>query len=202
MGAVENITSRIKKDASQKAKQQIDEAKKEAKKILSQAKSELEKEKRAMELETEKVIKIQRSRATSEGKLEARKMMLNAKEDVISKAFALAEARLKEVDLNSTERYISAALKSAATEMGSEFDVLCNAKDQQLVQRLASAVDPRIKVSSQGFDNIGGLVILAKDGTSRIDATFEGVLERLRNDLRREVAEILFQAKQAKVKEE
>ena len=61
MGALENITERIKKDTSSKANSQINEAKKEAEEILARAKEEFEKEKAQMELETEKVIKIQKT---------------------------------------------------------------------------------------------------------------------------------------------
>ena len=89
MGAIENITERIKKDASSKANNIISEAKAEADFILNQAKSELEKEKAALESETDKAIKIQRNRAISEAKLEARKMKLAAKEEVITRAFEL-----------------------------------------------------------------------------------------------------------------
>jgi V/A-type H+-transporting ATPase subunit E len=95
MGALENITERIKKDASSKANKTIANAKKEADEILKRANEELEKEKKALEIETEKIIKIQKNRAVSEAKLEARKMNLAAKEEVITKAFELANERLK-----------------------------------------------------------------------------------------------------------
>jgi vacuolar-type H+-ATPase subunit E/Vma4 len=49
-----------------------------------------------------------------------------------------------------------------------------------------------ISVSSEGIAYLGGVRVVTKDGTAQIDATFEGLLERMKNDLRREVAEILF----------
>lgn len=202
MGAVENITGRIKKDASKKAQKRLDEAKAEAEKLLSQAKSELEREKSEIQQETEKTIKIQRSRALSEGKLEARKLKLLAKEDVIQRAFDLAFERLKNLEASQKEKFINSAFNSAQSELGNDLDVLCHPQDQQLVTKIASSISPRITVSSAAFTHVGGVILRAKDGSAQIDATIEGVLDRMRNDLRREVAEILFKVNQVDKGEE
>jgi len=195
MGALDNITGRIKSDATKKAKQRINEAKKEADVLLTKAQKELDKEKKNIEQETDKLIKIQRSRAISEAKLESRKMMLNAKEAVISQAFESANERLKRLDMGQNEKYLRGAIKNAVVLLGNEVEVLCNRDVTSLVTRIASEIDPRITVSSEGVQYLGGAVIRAKNGSAQIDATFEGVLERIRNDLRREVAGILFTSK-------
>jgi V/A-type H+-transporting ATPase subunit E len=196
MGGLDNITGRIKSDATKKAKQRINEAKKEANTLLTKAQKELDKEKKAIEQETEKLIKIQRSRATSEAKLESRKMKLNAKEAVITQAFENANERLKRLGPKQNEKYLRGAIKNAVGLLGKEVEVLCNREVSSLVTRIASEINPRITVSSEGVQYLGGAVIRAKNGTAQIDATFEGVLERIRNDLRREVAGILFTSKQ------
>jgi V/A-type H+-transporting ATPase subunit E len=192
MGAIENITERIKKDTSSKANLQISQAKAEADDILNQAKAELEKEKKALELETEKAIKIQRNRAISEAKLEARKMKLTAKEEVIKKAFELANERFKILEGHKIEGYLGRAIKEAISHLGPDVIVLCNSKDSQMVSRVVSGINPRISVSSEGIDILGGAIIRTKDEKAQIDATFEGVMERMKGDLRREVAQILF----------
>jgi V/A-type H+-transporting ATPase subunit E len=192
MDAIENITERIKKDASAKANSQINKAKAEADEILNQAKLELEKEKKALEMETEKIIKIKKNRAISEAKLEARKMNLAAKEEVITQAFSLAEERLKTLGAQETEGYLRRAINNAVSLLGNDVTVLCNAKDSQMVSKIASEINPGITVSSTGIDILGGAIIQTKDNKVRIDATFEGVLDRIRSDLRREVAQILF----------
>ncbi len=200
MGTLENITQRIKKDASQKAQKKIEEATAQANEILNQAQKKLEREKKNLELETDKIIKIQRSRAISEGKLESRKMMLKAKEEVITLAFELANQRLAELDKVQNENYLSSVIKSAVAEMGNEVTCFCNPRDQALVSKIVSKLNRKIKVSSKGVEYIGGVVVRANDGSAQIDATFEGLLERKRNDLRREVAEILFTEDQVKEK--
>jgi V/A-type H+-transporting ATPase subunit E len=192
MGTLENITQRIKKDASSKAQKKIDAAKHQAREIQERIQKEMDKEKKALELETDKNIKIQRSRAISEGKLESRKMMLNAKEEIITRAFELANERLAEIDQAQKERYLSSAIKGAVSELGSDVTAFCNQKDATLVTKVAKKVDSKIKVSSEGIDFIGGVVVRANDGSAQIDATFQGLLNRKRNDLRREIAEILF----------
>lgn len=202
MGALDNITDRIKKDATKKASIRIKEAKKEADELLNKAKSELEKEKKALELETEKTIKIQRNRAISEARLEARKMKLKAKEEVITQAFSVANERLSNLGPAETGQYLKEAIKNAIKHLGSDVEVLCNPKDSQLVHQIASEIGSGITVSHEGVKYLGGAVIRAKNGTAQIDATFEGVLERMRGDIRREVAQILFREKQVEVKEE
>ena len=137
MEALDNITQRIKKDAQEKAKKRVEKAKNEAKEHLAKAQKELEKEKKVLEQETEKTIKIQRSRALSEAKLEARKMKLNAKETVITHAFELANQRLKNLSEAETERYFREAISNSVKLLGSDVEVLCNAKDTQLVMRIA-----------------------------------------------------------------
>jgi V/A-type H+-transporting ATPase subunit E len=192
MGAIENITERIKKDTSSKANQQINQAKAEADEILNQLKAELDKEKKALEMETEKVIKIQRNRAISEAKLEARKLKLAAKEEVITQAFELANERFKTLEANKIEGYLGRAIKEAVSLLGTEVTVLCNSKDSQMVSKIASGINSQISVSSEGIDILGGAIIRTKDEKAQIDATFEGVMERMKGDLRREVAQILF----------
>jgi V/A-type H+-transporting ATPase subunit E len=195
MAALDNITKRITNDATKKAKQRIKEAKKEAQELLGRAQKELEREKKAIEQDTEKTIKIQRSRAVSEAKLEARKMNLNAKEAVIAQAFETANERFKNLGLEQNEKYLRGAIKNGVELLGMEVEVLCNRDVSSLVTRIASEIDPEITVDSEGIQYLGGVVIRAKNGTAQIDATFEGVLERTRNELRREVAEILFKMK-------
>ena len=197
MGALKNITERILKDARKKAKQRIDEAKLEAEKLLDQAQKELEREKKAIEQETNKLIKIQRSRAISEAKLESRKMKLNSKEAVIAQAFENANEKLKNLGLKENEVYLKAAINNAVNSLGSDVEILCNREVSSLVTRIASEINPKITVSSEGIQYLGGAVIRTKDKTALIDATFEGVLERKKSELRREVAGILFSTKQA-----
>jgi V/A-type H+-transporting ATPase subunit E len=199
MGALENITERIKKDASSKANSQINEAKKEADEILARAKEDLEKEKAQMELETEKVIKIQKNRAISEAKLEARKMNLAAKEEVITRAFELARERFKTLASSKAEGYLRMAIKNAVSLLGNDVEVLCNSKDTIIVAKIAGEINPGITVSSEGIEYLGGAVIRTKNRKSQIDATFEGVMERIKGDLRRDVAQILFRGTQKEV---
>lgn len=194
MGAIENITDRIKKDAMKKAKQSFGEAKGQAKSLLSAANKELEKEKKIIELETEKTIKLTRSRAISEAKLEARKTMLMAKEEVITRAFSMARDRLSNLPPEHNERYLRNAISNASQLLGKDLNLLCNPKDAAAVTRISADIAPGSSVDSDNINYLGGVVIKAKDGTAQIDATFEGLLERRRNMLRKEVAEILFKS--------
>ncbi len=192
MGALENITGRIKKDATQKARQHIDKAKKEANVIAQKSARDLEKEKKTLEMDAEKAIKLQKSRAKSEAKLEARKMKLAAKEEVITRAFTMANERLAGLSPAENERYLRNAFQNATTLLGRDLKLSCNPKDAALITKLASEIAPGSTVVSDNITIMGGAVIRAKDGSAQIDATFEGLLARMKNTLRKEVAETLF----------
>lgn len=192
MGALENITGRIKKDATQKARQHIDKAKKEANVIAQKSARDLEKEKKTLEMDTEKAIKLQKSRAKSEAKLEARKIKLAAKEEVITRAFTMANERLAGLSPSENERYLRNAIQNATTLLGRDLKLSCNPKDAALITKLASEIAPGSTVVTDNITLMGGAVIRAKDGSAQIDATFEGLLARMKNTLRKEVAETLF----------
>ena len=194
MGALENITGRIKKDATQKARQHIDKAKKEAEVIAQKSARGLEKEKKTLELETDKAIKLQKSRAISEAKLEARKSKLAAKEEVITRAFTMANERLASLSPAENEQYLRNAIQNATTFLGRNLELLCNPKDAALVSKLAAEIAPGSTAKSDNITYLGGALIRAKDGSAQIDATFEGLLARMKNTLRKEVAETLFKA--------
>jgi V/A-type H+-transporting ATPase subunit E len=198
MGALENITERIKKDASSKANKIINDAKQEADEILKRANEELEKEKKALELETKKTIKIQKNRAISEAKLEARKMKLAAKEEVITQAFELANERLANLEDPEIKVYLKKAISNAVSLLGNDVVVLCNSKDSKEAAITAQGISSNITVSSEDIDYLGGCVIRAKNETAQIDATFEGVMDRIKGDLRRDVAQILFDEREKK----
>jgi V/A-type H+-transporting ATPase subunit E len=192
MGAVDNITGRIKKDATKKAREHIDKSKKEADVIAKKSAKELEKEKKTLEMETDKAIKLQKSRAISEAKLEARKIKLAAKEEVITRAFTMANERLAGLTTQENERYLRNAIQNAVPLLGRNLELSCNPKDAALVSKVAGEIAPGSTVVSDNITFMGGAVIRAKDGSAQIDATFEGLLARMKNALRKEVAETLF----------
>jgi V/A-type H+-transporting ATPase subunit E len=194
MGAMENITGRIKKDATNKARQYIDKSKKEANVIAQKSARELEKEKKTIEMETDKAIKLQKSRAISEAKLEARKIKLAAKEEVITQAFTMANERLASLSPEENERYLRNAIRNAVTLLGRNLELSCNPKDAALVSKVAAEIAPGSTVVSDNITFMGGALIRAKDGSAQIDATFEGLMARMKNALRKEVAETLFKS--------
>lgn len=199
--AVEHIIDRIKRDATEKAEKHINEAQKESGEIKKTIEMELEKERKAILLDNEKAIKMLRGRALSEAKLESRKLKLNTKEDVIKKTFEGAVNRLLVLGPTETEQYLKRAITNASNLLPGNLLVQCRETDRQMVSGIAGGTEGRVQVSPESIECIGGIIIHSSDKTARIDATFDGVLERLRIDLRKEVAGILF-AGQAKAPED
>jgi V/A-type H+-transporting ATPase subunit E len=192
MAAVENIIKRIQTDASDRASHYINEAHKEAAEIKKSIEAELEKEKNAIQLENEKTMKMLRGRALSEAKLETRKLKLNAKEEVIIKTFEEAVTKFQALHHNEVEQYLRRAITKVSDLLPGNLIVQCRDKDKEIISRIAGQTGGRVAVSPESIDCLGGVVIHSADKTTRIDATFDGLLKRLKNDLRKEVAEILF----------
>ncbi len=190
--AVEHIIDRIKRDATERAKEHIRKGQKEAGKIETSIEVELEKERKAISLENEKAMKMLRGRALSEAKLEARKLKLNIKEDAIKRTFQEANKKLQALGPSETEQYLRRAITNASKILHGNMMVQCREKDRQLMSSIVAGTGGRAQISPESIDCLGGVIIHSADKTARIDATFDGLLERLRNDLRKEVAEILF----------
>jgi len=199
---IEKIEEIIINEAKAKAEEIITKAKEKAQKILDEAKREAEKEVNEIINRRKADAEARARRIMSEARLEARLKLLNAKEEVISNAFDTALERLKE--LCQTPEYkevLENLIKDAAITIGGgNLEVLLseNTNIEPDLSKIAKEVEKQtgtatsIVISKDKVKSIGGAIVRSLDQSFTVDNTFEARLERVREQLRVSVANVLF----------
>jgi V/A-type H+-transporting ATPase subunit E len=198
MGDVAKITKKISAGSKGEVDKILKEAKSEAKEIISEA------EEKAKELKAEIVdggkrdAEREKQRIVANAKLQARKLKLDAKEDVIKEAFKVAEDHLTK--LGSSKEYssvLASLIKEAQSVVRGDVEILVKQNDSKVltsdfIKKLSADTKSKIELSSVTIDTIGGAIIKAKDGKTEVNNTIEMRMERMRGDIRPKVAKALF----------
>lgn len=133
-----------------------------------------------------------KSRRKSMANLEARKMHLAAKQEVISSCFEEALAELKKLP---KEQYIK-MLSTKLAEMGiKEGEILMNKKDRDSIgKEFLSGLNKtgqKFTLSEETIDAAGGFVL--RIGRIEMDSTLEMMLASIREEVMTDVVSALFE---------
>ncbi len=195
MADINNITSKILRDAEERKEAILAEANKEKDKILSKkiAKAkELEKE---IIKTAEAEAKRRKEKAISSATLKVRNDKLAAKQEVIAKVFEESIEKLSSIKGDDFLRYIRNSILSLG-EIGEQRLILnkegLEQVDLTFIYELNQALGEKgnIKLSSEAGNFKGGF-ILESNGIE-INNTYEALVDSLRDELEYEVAEVLF----------
>ena len=199
---IEKIEEIIINEAKAKAEEIIAKAKEKARKILDEAKREAEKEVNEIINRRKADAEARARRIMSEARLEARLKLLNAKEEVISNAFDTALERLKEFcQTPEYKEVLENLIKDAAITIGGgNLEVLLseNTNIEPDLSKIAKEIEKQtgtatsIVISKDKVKSIGGAIVRSLDQSFTLDNTFEARLERVREQLRVSVANVLF----------
>ncbi len=173
----------------------LDRGRREADAILASADEERERMLAEVRAEGEELTQERKSQAeteasrrqqreTSRAELEARRVALQAQKEVLDGILRSARERLRK---QGPDKALLVALVQRHQEDISEGFVRSNERDAEVLGRL-------VKTEVIGdLDCIGGFVIESRDGSRRIDLTYETFLEDLWEDIIKEVAELLWE---------
>lgn len=195
MSNLNNLTSKIIKDAEDKKAVILAEAENEKNKILSKKQDEassIEKsilEKAKMEADSRK------ERIISGAELHARNEKLEAKQKVISAVF---EASIEAL-CNASDEDLKGFVKTVIlnSDIAGTQNLILNEKgknviDAAFVEEINKELGSKANISlSNETGNFKGGFVLEKDGIE-INNTFEALVNSLRDDLSLEVARVLF----------
>lgn len=197
MSNLNNITSKIIKDAEEKRDEILNAAKAESDSIISKE------VKKAKTLEVELIekakieAKARENRVISNAKLRVRNNELKAKQDIIGKVFEKAVERLNSLSTLEYKEYILKTLNSLDLD-GTE-TLIINKKDEDIINN-EFLLDLNKKLISLGKK--GEISVLANGNFSRgfildrngiqINNTFESLVKSLRSELELEVTKVLF----------
>lgn len=182
----EKIINQIKKDAENEIKQIIKNAEEQAKNILSNAKKEAEQESNKIltngRQHSENIKKILISKANQDIKRE----IMNAREKIIEECFTKAHHELSITKGKNYENIVKKLIEDGRKKIGGNFSLLVTrAADKKIAEDMGIPIDGHVETS-------GGIILKSIDGKIILDHTFDGILKRDKEKIRRKVGRILF----------
>jgi V/A-type H+-transporting ATPase subunit E len=203
MGA-DKITSKILEDANKTANEIKSGAQKEAESILQKAKEEAELKKQNILKKGEKDAEMEYNRIIAEARLNAKKKMLEERENLIKMAIEKLEkdlAKLPEKD-DYKDVLLKLIVEGVFSVGGGELILQLNEKDYKLIsddalwaiEKEAEEKLRKTTILKRGapVDIIGGCIIKTVDESKVYDNSLESVFERNLESIRAKVAELLF----------
>ena len=204
MNGIEKITGQIDADVQKEIGAALDQARAQAKEIEARYESQAQTQGEALRRKGEQDAALRRERLVDVARLEARKTLLAAKQDMVGQAFDLALKKLLELP---DQEYIAllAKLAVAASRTGRE-QVILSQKDRSRYGKqavtmandmLAKKAGPRaaqtdgmLTLAEESRPMAGGLIL--RDGKVETNCSFEVLIHLQRDALSAEVARALF----------
>jgi V/A-type H+-transporting ATPase subunit E len=202
------LVSKILKDADEKTKIIIDDAKTSAadlrkvreKEFKEKAEMNCEKILNSAKLEADNMIR----RETVNAKIKTHWKILSQKGNFVNEAFKKAEKQFELITKQETYgRMLNYLIIEAAMAAGGgNLQIFLNENDAKRklpVKEISKTVSSRlgtdvgITISKKKIGVFGGAVIQTADGKTKIDNTLEALLERSRKGLEPKISKILFE---------
>lgn len=190
---IENITADIINDAKNIAEDSLANAEKKKQEIINNAKNEVEVITKTATQKAAKDAEDLKNRKISAAELQKRKMILNAKQEIIKKSYDAALEKLKTMQ---SEEYLIFLAQEIVKISNCEGNIILNAKDRKNIgEKLVKTVNEKlgaekVLLSNDTVQASGGFVL--KRGNVEINSTFEALLDSMKDELTREIANVLF----------
>lgn len=198
MNGIEKILERIQGDAQGAADQVIEKAQREAEEILTRYGAQARREETEILARGEKTAAERVERLDGAARMEAKKQMLAARQEMVEKTFQLAKNKLMQL---AEEDYVSllAGLAAGASFSGREKIVLSKQDRQTVGEKVTAAANARLlkegktaelSLAAETQELGGGLLLM--DGMIEVNCSFETLLRLGRGQFSTEVAAVLF----------
>ena len=195
MSNLNNLTSKILKDAEDKKAVILSDAENEKNKILSKKQEEASSLEKTMLEKAEREAASRKERIISGAQLNARNEKLEAKQKVISEVFETSVKELSNCSAEDLKDFIKEVILNS--NIKGEQNLILNEAGKKVIDEVFVAEINKelgtkafIKINENTRDFRGGF-ILEKDGIE-INNTFEALVSSIKDDLSLEVARVLF----------
>lgn len=195
MSNINNLTSKIIKDAEDKKEAILSDAEREKNKILSKKEEEARTAERTLLENAEREAISRKERIISSAKLQARNEKLQAKQEIIREVFQTSIEALCNISEDDYKEFVKVSILNSNID-GNQKLILSDLGKKIIDKTLIDEIDRELgtKASltlSKETRNFKGGFILEKEGVE-INNTFEALVNSLRDDLSQEIAEMLF----------
>jgi V/A-type H+/Na+-transporting ATPase subunit E len=201
----DKIVGSILSESHSQADNITKEAEKQASEIIERGNIEAQKKKNEIFENANKEADIRFHQIISDAKLNSKRKILEAREQLMEKTFHKAEEELKKKASSDSDDYISSLkklTKEASLEIdGGPLEIFLKTED---VPKIEGALDSIAEEVSEETGNkttlklggtintIGGVSVKTENGNIEVNNTIEARMERFRSLLRLEVAKVLF----------
>ena len=198
MDGIEKITGRINEDVQREIDAMTADARREAGEIAARYREQADRESAEIVERGRRAAAEREERLASVAQLEARKLELAAKQEMLQKAFDKALERL--LTLPEEQYFVllsELAVKAART--GREQVILSQKDRTRYGKQAVTAANEKLgdkghlTLSQESRPIKGGLIL--SDGDVEVNGTFETLVRLQRGALDREVAKVLFDEK-------
>ncbi|MBI2575046.1 hypothetical protein HYV82_04120 [Candidatus Woesearchaeota archaeon] len=180
---MEKVREEVLAKAKRQAAQIVAEANRESDAIMKSAEEKADENRKKALQEAERQMAEARTRETAAAELEAAKMMLDAKKKIIEEVFEEAKSRVAKTPAPERRRHIKTLIEKAKQQIDID-RVLCAEKDINSVEGY----------KSQPTAITGGIIIENKEGTVRVDCSYEALMEKAKEKALKDVANTLFKS--------
>ena len=192
----------------EKRKNIMARAEEKTKKIMASAEEEVEKIRAESELQIISLVgselRAVSDRIVGSAELDGRRMLMQTRQELLSKVFEAAERRLEEMAEGMRSDYTTILVKliseSASAIGGEVFFLTANERDLTYLKKNLKTInrdlkkelgDITIKLEDDPVDITGGVVVRNDDATKTYYNTLKGKLDNVRSRIEAEVAQIL-----------
>lgn len=191
MGLTEIIED-IEQETQQIRAKILEEGRAQADAILKDAEREKEKLILSYEEEAKRLAASERRERLSSARLDARRMIVEAREEVVQRAIHQLWDALESLrDSPEYQDMLRRALHQGVEELGGSATVYAAPHDLEKVKALAAEF-PNLVVSDEPLESRGGVVLVSSDGNVRFENTLESLVEENMESIRLEVYNHIF----------
>lgn len=185
---IDNIIKKIESETAEEVNKILQQANKEARELDAEETNNLNHELNKLKEEGNKRITIMRNIHLSEARRIARRIILSAKEELIDECFSQAKEQLKSMTGEEYKNVIVQLINESLPLIGESGSVALTREEDKTI--LSSF--PKLTVKPNLTPGLGGVILESADGKVVVDNTFDAILERRKENIRTEVANILF----------
>ncbi len=202
MEGAQLIIEEINREAEQKINYILNQAREEAEKIRAEAERRARARAEWILRKAQTQAEIEKQRIIAGAKLEVRKKKLALQEELIGEVLKALREKLMELPEEEYYRMLVDLTVQGIREINEDrVFISSNKATLELIERNFEDFAARVReklgrdveiTPGEETDTIGGVLIENPDRTVRVDNRFEARMERLRSELRAEIAGVLF----------
>ncbi|MBN1503303.1 hypothetical protein JW930_07225 [Candidatus Woesearchaeota archaeon] len=178
---LKEVKQEILDNAKKQASKITADGKAECKKISEIARRELNGAEDELKKQQERIVSDYKTKNTASLGFKIKRSRFNMEKRVLEKVMEATKEKLTKLDKDKRKEHIEYMIKDAKKTVSVDI-VLCNQRDMGLVK----------EYECRKADIIGGIIVLNKDRTVRIDYSYDTMINDIFNKYLKEVSNILF----------